>query len=293
MPEIPKDVFKYIRRIQITTTHLAEELMVGAYHSAFKGKGMEFEEVREYIDGDDVRNIDWNVTARMNSPYIKNFREERELSVILLVDVSGSSGFGSGQRLKREYIAEIAAVLAFTAIKNNDKVGLLLFSDETEEYIPPKKGLRHILRVIRDLLVFKPKHRGSDLKKALDYLGQTQKKSCVCFLLSDFLFDLCPRELAITARRHDLIMIHVRDPSEINFPEEGLVELGDLETGASQIIDTSYPPARKSLESEATLKKEEVHRLAKKINAGYIHITTDKPYAEPLRKFFKIRRIRH
>lgn len=267
--------------------------MVGAYHSAFKGKGMEFEEVREYIDGDDVRNVDWNVTARMNSPYIKNFKEERELSVILLVDVSGSSQYGSGMRLKKEYIAEITAVLAFTAIKNNDNVGLLLFSDRVEEYIPPKKGLRHILRVIRDLLVFQPKNQGSDLKKALDFLGQTQKKSSVCFLLSDFLYELCPHELAIASKRHDLIMIHVCDPTESQFPQAGLICLEDLENGGSQIIDTSNKKTQERFESQAVQNKEEVYRLSQKINAGYIYVRTDHPYTDPLRKFFKLRRIRH
>lgn len=293
MSEIPKDVFKHIRRIQITTTHLAEELMVGAYHSAFKGKGMEFEEVREYIDGDDVRNIDWNVTARMNSPYIKNFKEERELSVILLVDVSASSRFGSGKRLKQEYLAEIAAVLAFTAIKNNDNVGLILFSDEVEEYIPAKKGLRHILRVIRDLLVFQPKHKGSDLKKALDFLGQIQKKSCVCFLLSDYIYPLCPEELTLAATRHDLIMIQVSDPVEEDFPNAGLVLFNDAESGISQRIDTSNQAVQEHLKAEAASRKQEVYQLSKRINAGYIYLRTDRPYAEPLRKFFRLRRIRH
>jgi uncharacterized protein (DUF58 family) len=293
LSNIPKDVFKHIRRIQITTTRLAKELMVGVYHSAFKGKGMEFEEVREYVDGDDVRNIDWNVSARMNSPYIKNFREERELSVILLIDVSASSLFGSGKQLKQQFIAEIAAVLAFTAIKNNDNVGLLLFSDQVEEYIPAKKGLRHILRVIRDLLVFEPKNRGSDLKKALDFLGNIQKKSCVCFLLSDYLFDLCPHELAITAKKHDLIMLHVCDPAEEHFPESGLISMIDLESGIAQIIDTSNQPTQEELKIKMTLKKEEVYNLSKRINAGYIYLRSDQSYADPLRKFFKLRRIKH
>ncbi len=293
MASIPRTVFQHIRRIQIATNRLAEDLMVGAYHSAFKGKGMEFEEVREYTQGDDVRNIDWNVTARTNHPHIKNFREERELTVMLVVDISASSQFGTTKQLKSELIAELSALLAFTAIKNNDNVGLLLFSDIVEEYIPPKKGIQHILRVIRDLLVFEPKHRHSNLKVALDYLGNVQKKSCVCFLISDFLFPIQKKELAITSKHHDLISIHILDPAEESFPKIGLVNIRDLETGKMTFVDTSYLPTQQFHESKVSKKKNTVKQMMEKLGAGYILIKTDQSYVQPLRRFFRLRRIRH
>jgi uncharacterized protein (DUF58 family) len=293
MTTIPPEVFQHIRRIQITTNRLAEDIMVGAYHSAFKGKGMEFEEVREFTEGDSVRNIDWNVTARTNQPYVKNFREERELTVMLMVDISASSKFGTSKLLKSELIAEISALLAFTAIKNNDNVGLLLFSDIVEEYIPPKKGLRHVLRVIRDLLVFEPKHRGSNLKVALDYLGNIQKKSCVCFIISDFLYPIHKQELGIACKRHDLISIHILDSAEESFPDIGLVNMMDLETGKMMLVDTAHEQTQKQHENKITDKKNAIKETMKKLGAGYILIKTDESYVHPLRRFFRLRRIKH
>lgn len=293
MASIPRSVFQHIRRIQIATNRLAEDIMVGAYHSAFKGKGMEFEEVRDYTEGDDVRNIDWNVTARTNEPHIKNFREERELTVMLVVDVSASSQFGTSTQLKSEVIAELSALLAFTAIKNNDNVGLLLFSDIVEEYIPPKKGIRHVLRVIRDLLIFKPKHRRSNLKVALDYLGNIQKKSCVCFLISDFLYPIQKKELAIASKHHDLISIHILDSAEESFPDIGLVHFRDLETGKMAVVDTSHLATQKFHEDKVSKKKNSVKQMMKKLGAGYILIKSNESYVQPLRRFFRLRRIRH
>lgn len=293
MVEIPKEVFKHIRRIEIATTRLAEDLMVGAYHSAFKGKGMEFEEVREYVPGDDTRNIDWNVTARTGEPHIKNFREERELTVMLVVDVSASERFGSGNRLKSEFIAEIGAVLSFTAIKNNDNVGLLLFSDDVEAYIPPKKGLRHVLRIIRDLLIFSPKQKGSNLKEALDFLGRVQKKRCVCFLISDFMMPFCFKEMAVTAKRHDLIAIHIKDPAEESLPDMGLVSIKDCESDVESLIDTSDANIRENYALKARERAEIVNQAMKRFGAGYISLLTSEPYAPALRKFFRLRRIRH
>lgn len=293
MAEIPKELFKQIRRIEIATNRLAEDLLVGMYHSAFKGKGMEFEEVRAYVEGDDVRNIDWNVTARTHEPHIKNFREERELTVLLVVDVSASSYFGTKKKSKREWIAEIGGLLAFTAIKNNDKVGLLLFSDQVEKYLPPRKGLRHVLRVIRELLAFPPKSNGSDIKKALSFLGNVQKRRSVCFLLSDFLFPLEGEELAVTSRRHDLIALHILDPVEKAFPSIGLVNLKDLETGAMRYIDTADETLRKKAAEKFEDNLLAVKETMGRIGAGHVLINTSASYIEPLRKFFKLRKIRH
>jgi len=293
MSGIPSEVFKHIRRIEIATTRLADDLMVGAYHSAFKGRGMEFEEVREYIPGDDIRTIDWNVTARTSDPYVKNFREERELTVMLVVDISASSRFGTGEQSKSEVIAEIAAVLAFTAIKNNDKVGLLLFSDIVEEYIPPKKGLRHVLRVIRDLLVFKPKNKGSNLKVPLDFLGKVQRRRCVCFLISDFMLEIRAHELAVTAKRHDLISICVSDPMEKNIPEIGLLNVCDLETGEMYIVDTSHPDVIKNTQKKYMKRVSTIKSTMQKIGGGFILVKTNESYAEPLRKFFTLRKVKH
>lgn len=293
MAAIPKEIFARIQRIEVATSRLAEELMVGLYHSAFKGRGMEFEEVREYIEGDDVRSIDWNVTARMNHPFVKSFREERLLTVMLVVDISSSSLFGSGERLKGELIAEIAALLAFTAIKNNDRVGLLLFSDEVELFLPPKNGSRHVLRVIRELLFSSAKRRGSDLKVALDYLGRVQKKSCLCFILSDFLYPLPKRELSVTAKRHDLISLHVVDPLEETLPEVGLVAMRDLETGEVALVDTSNPIRQKNYRERRKESVGIVKSTMGKLGAGYILIKSDEPYLHPLRRFFRMRRVRH
>lgn len=289
MALIDKDLFKSIRRIQIETTHLAEDLLAGAYKSAFKGQGVEFEEDREYQQGDDIRLIDWNVTMRMGHPFVKVFREERDITVMLIVDVSSSSRFGSVTESKNEIIAQIGAIIAFSAIKNNDKVGLILFSDEVELYVPARKGTRHVLRIIRELLAFKPKHLGTDLNKALNFLGSVMSRSAVCFIISDFIAPDYEKEMKLMAKKNDLITISVTDPHEVNFPDVGLVELKDLETGVSALIDSSEPEFRKKFKQQAEDRLEAHRKLMQKIGAGYIAIRTDEPYLIPIRKFFKMR----
>jgi uncharacterized protein (DUF58 family) len=289
MAKISSDIFHHIRRIQIQTTRAVNDVFAGAYHSAFKGRGMEFEEVREYQPGDEERTIDWNVTARMNHPYVKVFREERELTVILVVDISASSRFGSKNRLKSEIIAEIGAVLAFSAIKNEDKVGLILFSSEIEKYIPPKKGLRHVLRVIRELLAFEPQYTGTNLSNALTFLGKVRRRPAVCFVISDFICPDYSHEASLIAKKHDLITISITDPLELAFPQLTLVNLRDLETGISQFIDTSDFNVQTQFEKRASQRLIKHKQLMKKIGAGYIPVYTDQPYTGALRKFFKIR----
>lgn len=286
-----KDIFDHIRRIQITTTRAVEDLFAGAYRSAFKGQGLEFEDVREYQPGDDIRHIDWNVSARLQHLYVKNFREERELTVMLVIDISASSQFSSSPRLKSEIIAEIGALLAFSAIKNQDRVGLLLFSNEIELYLSPKKGIRHVLRVIRDLLYFKPQHSGTDLKKALAFLGKVQKRHSICFLISDFLAPInqFEHESLLIAKRHDLIFLHVCDAHEENFPDLGLVHLKDLESGEMRLIDSANFTLQQSFRELAKERQQNLIRLTNQIRAGFISVSSHLSYIPPLRKFFKLR----
>jgi uncharacterized protein (DUF58 family) len=284
-----EELFSSIRRIQILTTHLAEDILAGAYHSAFKGRGIEFEEVREYEPGDEIRSIDWNVTARMDRPYVKNFREERELTILLMIDVSYSSRFGSTKQLKNEFIAELGALLAFSAIKNNDKVGLLLFSEEVEKYIPPKKGLRHVLRLIREILYFQPKHKGTNIASALSFLGQVHRRKSVCFLLSDFLCGVFDHELSLMAKKHDLIGMNLIDPYEERFPSIGLVHLEDLETTEQLFVDTSFRPGKTQFEEGVEKRHDHLKNLFAKVGASLIEIRTDQSYLVALKKFFKIR----
>ena len=289
MAVISAEILKNVRRIQIRTNKTVSDLLAGAYHSAFKGRGMEFEDVREYQPGDEIRSIDWNVTARMNYPFIKNFREERELTVILIVDVSASSQFGVTGRQKNEIIAEIGAVLAFSAIKNNDKVGLLLFSDVVEKYLPPQKGTKHVLRVIRELLAFEPAHRKTDVSSAIKFLANIQKRRGVCFLISDFLMPLSSVDLACFAKRHELISLCLTDPREWNIPNMGLITLKDLETGKNMLVDTTVSEVRERL-SKYTQNRIDKHKgIMNKIGAGFIHIRTDKTYTEPIRAYFKLK----
>jgi uncharacterized protein (DUF58 family) len=284
-----QNLYKKIRRIQILSTQLATDVLAGAYRSAFKGLGMEFEDVREYQPGDDIRSIDWNVTARMSHPYIKKFREERELTVILVVDVSASLHFGSRDQLKSEVIAEIGAALAFSAIKNHDKVGLILFSEIIEKYVPPGKGVRHVLRIIRELLAFKPKQNGSNLKGALAFLGSVQRKAGICFVLSDFLCSDYAHEAALIARKHDLISICLTDPYEGTFPKIPLVSLTDLETQETGLLDTSSDQIQNQYTEKALLRIKKNKQLMHRLNAGFIEVHTDKSYMLALRKFFKLR----
>lgn len=285
------DVINTIRRIQILSTQLAKDVLAGSYRSAFKGKGMEFEEVREYQAGDEVRSIDWNVTARMNHPYVKNFREERDLTVILIVDVSASLLFGSIES-KRKFIAELGAVLAFSAIKNNDKVGLILFSDIIEKYIPPRKGTRHVLRVIRELLLFSPKNKGSNLKNALNFLGKVQNRSSICFIISDFQFHGYSHEASLISQKHDLISICVIDPAEMNFPHLGMVRLRDLETNEECIVDTNKTDAMDAFHVHAKKRVLRHKQIMNKIGADFIELFTDKSFITSLQTFFKMRQRR-
>ena len=293
MTILSKELFQKIRRIQIETSVLAKDLLAGAWHSAFKGKGMEFEEVREYMDGDEVRDIDWNVTARMNHPYVKRFKEERELTVVLVVDVSASNHYGSRAELKSERIAEIAAALAFTAIKNNDRIGLLLFTDEVEKYVPPAKGLRHVMRVIREVLAFKPQHKGTNLSAALHYLGKTQVKRSICFLITDYLTEANSKELGPIARKHDLISLVVTDPNELTFPKMGWVTLQDLEQNRTITLNSSDNAVQQGFADRTAARLEGHKKLMLKLGSGFIHLDVEKPYAPELRRYFKMRRIKH
>lgn len=285
-----KEIFKNIRRIQIRTNKYVQDVLAGAYQSAFKGRGMEFEEAREYQLGDEIRSIDWNVTARMQYPFVKNFREERELTVILLIDVSASSLFGTIGKQKEELIAEIGALFSFSAIKNNDKVGLLLFSDQVEKYLPPQKGLKHALRVIRELLVFKPQSKKTDIRKALVHLGKIQKRRSVIFVISDFLSPPFKDELAILGKKHEVIGVNVRDPHELTLPKVGIIQLKDLESGKTLIVDTSRKKDREKLKERNLKKISELKSLFENSASGFIHIDSTRNYMEPIREFFEKRR---
>lgn len=282
-------LFKLIRKIQIETNRLAQDVLMGSYRSAFKGQGLEFHEVREYQPGDEVRNIDWHVTSRMNHPYIKIFREERELSVILVVDISASSRFGTQGIEKSSLIAEIGATIAFSVIKNNDKVGLLLFSDHVEKYLPPRKSLRHVLRVIRELLIYQPKGRGTDVSSALSFLGKVEAKGSICFLISDFICPDFSRDAALIAKKHDLIGIGIRDPGEINLPSANLVQFQDLESGEQALVDTSDPKVLAQFQKQAQNRRTAAKHLFNAVGGGFIDIQTNKPFLFELKKFFKLR----
>jgi uncharacterized protein (DUF58 family) len=286
---IPKELYQNIRRIQMRTKRTVNDVMAGMYQSAFKGQGMEFEEVREYVPGDEIRNIDWNVTARMQTPFVKSFREERELTLSLVIDVSESSLYGSAEKPKNQLIAEIGATLAFSAIENNDKVSLLLFSDQIEKYIPPKKGTRHVLRVIREILGFQPKKKGTNIAEALRYLGRVQKRKGICFLLSDFIDEGFTKELTLTAKKQDLIGIRISDPFEEVFPDVGLATLHDLETDEERLVDTSDPQVRNQLKAHYWELSERVQTQLQRAGAGYIDIPTNSSSAEKLRHYLLVR----
>lgn len=287
-----QEAFQHIRRIQIETTRNVDDLFAGIYRSAFKGKGLEFEDVREYQPGDDIRSIDWNVTARLQTPYIKNFREERELTVLLVVDISASSRFSHTKHLKSELIAEIGGLLAFSAIKNQDKVGLLLFSDEVELYLKPKKGVRHVLRVIRELLFFQPRHSGTDLRKALAFLGHIQKRQAICFLISDFLVGTLPQEINLTAKRHELIAIQVYDNYEKAFPSCGLVALRDLESHELYLVDSASDSLQKHFQTQANERQQALKQTIERSGADFISISSSESHTQALYQFFKRRRKR-
>ena len=290
---ISPELIKKIRDIQVKTNHLVNHMMSGEYVSAFKGRGMEFSEVREYEPGDDVRLIDWNVTARMGHPYIKEFREERELTVMLLVDVSSSGEFGSIEKLKNEVAAEIASVLAFSAIKNNDKVGMIVFSDKIEHYIQPQKGRAHIWNLIRTILNFVPEGRHTNLNLPLEYLLRVQKRKSVAFLISDFQAEDYLRNLRLVRQKHDLIAIAITDPRESELPDVGWVHLEDSETGETLLVDTSD---RQMVEQWTQLEMKERQDRKKQFHTNgvdVIEIRTDQPLTQPLIRFFKMREKRH
>lgn len=291
---IPREILKKVRRIEITTRGLVNEVLSGEYHSAFKGRGMNFAEVREYQYGDDIRSIDWNVTARSGSPFVKVYEEERELTVILVVDVSASGDFGTRERLKGEVAVEVCALLAFSAIKNNDKVGLILFSDRVEQFVPPRKGRRHVLRVLRELLFHRPSGKGTDITAALEYLNHVQRKRAVTFLVSDFRDSGFEKALGVSGRRHDLIAVRMSDARERELPPLGFVELEDPETGDRVTVNTSRASFRDPFAEHAERETLELNRTFRRTGVDVIDIEPGKPYAQPLMRFFKdrMRRVR-
>jgi uncharacterized protein (DUF58 family) len=286
---LPREVLRQIRRLQLKARRAVEDLLGGQYHSVFKGAGIAFEEVREYQPGDDVRSIDWNVTARMGHPFIKRFVEERELTVLLAVDGSGSQQFGTRFQLKREVAAELAAVLAFSAISNNDKVGLLQFTDRVERFVPPRKGTRHVLRLIRDILFFQPRHPGTSLRTALDYLNRVLRRRTIVFLLSDFLDTGFDKALRRTGRRHDLISIRITDPREEELPPVGLLELEDAETGQRVLIDTSSRAVREAHAAAARQRREQLRQLTRSASIDLVEVATDGTHLDALIRFFRLR----
>ncbi len=284
-----QDILKKVRKIEIKTRGLSKQIFSGEYHSVFKGRGMAFSEVREYQFGDDIRNIDWNVTARFNHPFVKVFEEERELTVMLLIDVSASNTFGTQQQLKQELITEIAAVLSFSAIQNNDKVGVIFFSNKIEKFIPPKKGTPHILRIIRELIDFKAQEKGTNIAEALRYLTNAIKKRSTAFLISDFMDEGFDRAVQIANHKHDLIAIRVTDKRETEIPDAGLVWMTDAETGNKMLVDTSNRRVRQQLHDYALQKSRELDVLFSKTGVDMVKVYTGEDYVRPLMNMFKKR----
>jgi uncharacterized protein (DUF58 family) len=286
---IPKELLKQVRRIEIMTTRLANDIFSGEYESVFKGQGIEFAEVREYVPGDDIRAIDWNVTARSNHPFIKQYVETRELTVLFAVDVSSSSFFGSSQKLKSEIAAEISAVLAFSAVRNNDKVGLLIFSDRVEKYLPPKKGKKHVLRVIREILGSRTEKRKTSLSVALQYLNRVLTRRAIIFLVSDFIDQNYFKPLKMLSREHDVIGIHLFDPRERTLPKVGRVMLKDAESGKTLLVNTSSLLVRQRFEKQSEERLAVLEKQFKKSGLDRIFIDTSKGYIDPISRFFKQR----
>jgi uncharacterized protein (DUF58 family) len=292
------DIMARVRRVELRTSKLANDLMVGAYHSQFKGRGMDFEELREYIPGDDVRTIDWNVTARMRRPFVKLHREERELAVTLVLDVSASEDFGSASQSKRDYAAEVAATLAYSALRNGDKVGLLLFSEKVELFLPAKKGRKHLLRLIREALAFRPKHRGTDIRGALAFLNHVVHRRSIVFLLTDFLHTTETTshqlftEIGRTRTRHDLVCLHLNDPRERMLPPSGLLTVEDAETGEHLEIDTNRTSIREAYEKGAEQRLAALDRALAHTGVDVLRLSPGDPYASVLQHFFEQRRRR-
>lgn len=300
----PTELLETVRRVEVRTNRLVNDTMVGAYLSHFKGRGMDFEELREYMPGDDVRDIDWNVTNRMGRPFIKRYREERELAAVLAVDVSGSSAFGSGPRTKREFAAEIAATLAISAARNGDKVALLLFSNEVELFLPARKGRRHILRLVREMLAHQPRRRGTDVVAALTFLNHVMHRRAIVFLLTDFLHSLGTRdaavaaadrrdviqELGLTNTRHDLVCLHLHDPRESDLPDAGLITLEDAETGELLEVDSGRAGVRERFLQSNRERLDELDRALNRTGVDTLRCNTTVPFAPALQRFFEIRR---
>jgi uncharacterized protein (DUF58 family) len=290
---IPKEILRKVRHIEIRTRGLVNDLFGGEYHSVFKGRGMTFSEVREYQPGDDIRLIDWNVTARSNEPHVKVFEEERELTVYLVVDISSSGMFGSTDKFKKDIGTEIAAVLGFSAIKNKDRVGVILFSNEIEKYIPPKKGRSHVLRVIRELLYHKPQEQGTNLKSALDFLLKVAKRRSVVFIISDFLDEDYWKQLRIVNQKHDVIGIRIYDPAELDFPNVGHQKIHDPESGETFWIDTKKPKERAAYKQQVLQQFKNIKKECDRMQFDLIDIATNEDFVEPLMKYFKMREHRY
>jgi uncharacterized protein (DUF58 family) len=286
---LPREVLRQIRRLQLKARRAVEDLLGGEYHSVFKGAGMAFEEVREYQPGDDVRSIDWNVTARMGHPFVKRYIEERELTVILAVDVSGSNQFGSGVQQKREVAAELAAVLAFSAVSNNDRVGLVQFTDRIERFVPPRKGTRHVLRLIRDVLFFRPERTGTSIKVGLDFLNRVQRRRAVVFFFSDFVDRDYERAFKRTGRKHDLVAVRLTDPREEELPAVGLLQLEDAESGQRLLVDTNSRIVRLAFRSMADARRDAVRQTARSAGVDLIEVSTDGGHLDALVRFFRLR----
>ena len=292
-----REILKKVRQIEIRTNRLVNDSLAGEYHSVFRGRGMDFDEVREYVPGDEVRTIDWNVTARAGRPFVKKFIEERELTILLLVDLSASGNFGSAHQSKRELAAELASVLAFSAIRNSDKVGLILFTDQVEQYIPPKKGRRHVLRVVREILYFQPQRRGTEVAQALDFANSVIGRRAVVFLISDFqssgnqdtALTVLRRAMRQTHRRHDLVAVRIQDPHEVELPAVGVLALEDAETGELMELDTLNPLVRSRFAHDA---QERIAKLRRTINGEAVdslELVTGEPYVPALKRFFETR----
>lgn len=284
-----KELLKKVRKIEIKTRRLSDHIFGGEYHSTFKGRGMTFSEVRQYQFGDDVRSIDWNVTARYNEPYIKVFEEERELTMMLVADVSGSEFFGTDKQFKNEIVTEVAATLAFSAMQNNDKIGLILFTDEIELYIPPKKGKSHVLRIIRELLEFKPKSKKTDLAQAIKFLSSVMKKKAITFILSDFITEGYEQTLKIAANKHDITGIRIYDQREESIPSLGMVQIEDEETGELRLINTSSKKIRRNYEAYYRERVDYYQETFKRSGSGVINVRTDQSYVKKLLGYFKRR----
>lgn len=286
---LPKEIIAKIRRLEIRTGRMVNEIFAGQYESVFKGRGMEFDEVREYQPGDDIRSIDWNVTARTGQPHVKKFVEERELNIMLLVDLSASQRFGTRAQTKAELTAEIAGVLTYTAIKNNDRVGALLFTDQVEKFIPPAKGNTHLSRILREVLYAEPQNRGTNFNPALEYLNDVIKRRCIVFLISDFHAPDYARALGVTNRRHDVIAIEIRDPREEALPDIPYLAVEDLEQGTSRLVPTGSPAIRQGFQKQREQERRERTNLLKKLKVDSIEVQTGRSYVEPLINFFRMR----